>query len=127
MTLMRKSGFAEVDMDSKRCILKQYIGKKIYVTADYVFYKKNRVNNLRNFLFHNVMLYDNPEMLLDHIWILEKNFESSCLKFLESSEHGGRLKIYGTVDTYLNVKKINGIDLRKMSYDLNKIYKLEST
>ena len=113
-------------MDSKRCILKQYLGKKIYVTADYVFYKKNRINNLRNFLFHNVMLYDNPEMLLDHIWILEKNFDSSCLKILENCEHGGRLKIHGTVDTYLNVKRINGINLRKMSYDLNKIYKIEN-
>lgn len=114
-------------MDSKRYILKQYLGRKIYVTADYVFYKKNCVNNLRNFLFHNVRLYDNPEMLLDHIWILEKNFDSSCLKVLESCEHGGRLRIHGTVDTYLNVKNINGINIRKMSYDLNKIYKLECT
>lgn len=114
-------------MDSKRYILKQYLGKKIYVTADYVFYKKNRVNNLRNFLFHNVMLYDNPEMLLDHIWILEKNFDSSCLKNLETAGLGSRIRIHGTVDTYLNVKKINGINLCKMSYDLNKIYKLECT
>ena len=57
-------------MDSKRHILKQYVGKKIYVTADYVFYKKNRVNNLRNFLFHNVMLYDNPEITFNPLLLL---------------------------------------------------------